>query len=100
LGDLSSQQQTARELLDDNYLYRASAQRVGDPKVAAVLDDLGRVLAEIANSPSDLSSGDLREIHQQINSQDLLFKVRVVGAEVNSRVRQERNSTGTVNQRL
>ena len=90
----------ARELLDDNYLYRASAQRAGDPQVAAVLDELGRVLAEIANSPSDIAPGDLRQIHQQIDSQDLLFKVRVVSAEVNSRVRQDQHSPAPVNQRL
>ncbi len=98
--DLSAEQQTARDLLDDNYLYRASAKRAGDPQVAAVLDELGRVLAEIANSPSELAPGDLRQIHQQIDSQDLLFKVRVVGAEVNSRVRREQSSPATVNQRL
>lgn len=99
-ADLSTEQQTARELLDDNYLYRVSAQRAGDPQVASLLDQLGRVLAEIANSPSELAPGDLRQIHQQIDSQDLLFKVRVVGAEVNSRVRQEQGSAATVNQRL
>ncbi|HET6934495.1 MAG TPA: hypothetical protein VFI72_06625 [Candidatus Angelobacter sp.] len=99
--DLSSEQQQARDLLDDNHLYRVSAQRAGDPQIAALLDDLGRVLAEVANGPSKLSPSDLRQIHEQIQSDGLLFKVRVVGSEVNSRVRrQEQSSAGSVNQRL
>jgi predicted anti-sigma-YlaC factor YlaD len=99
--DLSSEQQQARDLLDDNHLYRVSAQRAGDSQIAALLDDLGRVLAEVANGPSELSPSDLRQIHDQIQSDGLLFKVRVVGSEVNSRVRrQEQSSTGSVNQRL
>jgi hypothetical protein len=99
--DLSSEQQQARDLLDDNHLYRVSAQSAGDPQIAALLDDLGRVLAEVANGPSELSPSDLRQIHDQIQSDGLLFKVRVVSSEVNSRVRrQEQSSTGSVNQRL
>src|SRR5262249_22605529 len=43
--DFSAEQQLARDLLDDNHLYRVSAQRVNDPQVARVLDQLGRVLA-------------------------------------------------------
>jgi hypothetical protein len=97
--DLSFEQSQARELLDANYLYRVSAQRTGDPQVAHVLDELGRVLTEIANGPADLSAADLSEIRKRIQSEGLLFKIRVVGSHVDSRVRgQERTATG--NQRL
>jgi hypothetical protein len=87
--DFSGQQQQARDLLDANHLYRLSAQRVGDPQVARVLDDLGRVLAEIANSPSQPSSGDLKQIRAQIQSQELLFKIKVIGSQVDSKVRRQ-----------
>jgi len=101
LVDLSVEQQQARDLLDANHLYRVSAQRAGDPKIARLLEDLGRVLAEIANGPSELSPGDLQQIRSRIQSDSLLFKVRVVGSEVNSRVRsQEQNPAANVNQRL
>jgi hypothetical protein len=97
--DLSFEQSQARELLDANYLYRVSAQRTGDPQVARVLDELGRVLTEIANGPSDVTAADLNEIRKRIQSEGLLFKIRVVGSQVDSKVRgQERTSTG--NQRL
>ncbi|HKF20337.1 MAG TPA: hypothetical protein VKE93_02145 [Candidatus Angelobacter sp.] len=99
--DLSGEQQQARELLDWNHLYRLSAEREGDPQIARLLDDLGRVLAEIANSPSELSPSDLEQIQHRIQSDNLLFKVRVVGSEVNSRVRrQDQKPSAGVSQRL
>jgi hypothetical protein len=99
--DFSSEQTEARDLLDNNHLYRVSAQQTGDPQVARLLDQLGRVLAEIANGPSEVSPGDLQQVRHMIQSEGLLFKVRVVGSEVNSRVRRsEQISGGNVNQRL
>jgi predicted anti-sigma-YlaC factor YlaD len=100
-ADLSGAEKQARDLLDANHLYRASAQRAGDPQIAKLLDELGRVLTEIANSPSDLSPADLQQIRSRIQSEGLLFKVRIVGSEVNSRVRrQEQSPAGSGSQRL
>ena len=99
--DLSSEQAEARDLLDSNHLYRVSAQQAGDPQVARLLDQLGRVLAEIANGPAEVSPQDLQQVRHSIQSEGLLFKVRVVGSEVNSRARRpEPGSGGNVNQRL
>lgn len=94
-------QMQARDLLNTNRLYRVSAQQAGDPRIAHLLDQLGRVLAEIANAPSRASDNDLRDIRSRIQSDGLLFKVRVVGSEVNSRVRRvEQNSPAATQQRL
>jgi hypothetical protein len=90
--DFSAEQGRARDLLDANHLYRVSAQQAGDPKIARLLDELGGVLAEVANSPEKLSQGDLKEIRGRIESEGLLFKVRVVGSDVNSRVRRRQQS--------
>jgi hypothetical protein len=98
--DLAGEQKEARELLDSNYLYQASAQRAGDPQVARLLDELGRVLTEIANSPSQISPADLRQIRGRIQSDGLLFKVRVVGSEVNSRLRRQEQGPAANAQRL
>jgi hypothetical protein len=84
--DLSAEQTRARDLLEANRLIRQNAKRGGDPAVSSVLDELERVLLEIANSPSDLSRQRLAELQQQIQDQGILFKVRVVG----SKVRKER----------
>ena len=80
--DLSGEQVHARDLLDANRLYRVSAQRAGDPAVAHVLDELERVLAEIADGPSELTPNELKEIRSRIQSQDLLFKIHVIGSKV------------------
>jgi hypothetical protein len=99
--DFSAEQQMARDLLDDNHLYRMSAQQVGDPQVARVLDQLGRVLAEIANGPAEVSAGDLQQVRHTIQSESLLFKVRVIQSEVNSKLRQPEQVFGAnANQRL
>jgi hypothetical protein len=98
--NFSSEQAEARELLDSNHLYRVSSQQSGDPQVARLLDQLGRVLAEIANGPAEVSPGDLEQVRHTIQSEGLLFKVRVVGSEVNSKVRRPELSGGSVNQRL
>jgi hypothetical protein len=99
--DFSAEQQLARDLLDDNHLYRVSAQQVGDPQVARVLDQLGRVLAEIANGPAEVSPSDLQQVRHTIQSESLLFKVRVIQSEVNSKLQQPAQvSGGNANQRL
>jgi hypothetical protein len=85
--DFSATQDQARDLLDANRLYRISAARGKDPSVQHTLDDLERVLVEIANSPSDLKAGDVERLQKLVESQGLLFKVRVVG----SRIRQQNN---------
>lgn len=94
--DLSHEQERARNLLDNNRLYRLSAQTT-DPTVAPVLDELERVLTEIANSPAQPSANDLRVIRSSIQSQDLLFKIRVVHSNVTE---ESDASSKQVNQRL
>ncbi|HYL39532.1 MAG TPA: hypothetical protein VEV17_26680 [Bryobacteraceae bacterium] len=83
--DISDERELAAELVDDNRLYRQTARATGDAAVASVLDDLERVLLEIAHSPSEIYSGQLADLRQQIESRGLLFRVRVLG----SRVRDE-----------
>jgi hypothetical protein len=79
--DISDERRMAEDLLDDNRLYRQTARTTGDNSMASVLDDLERVLLEIAHSPSEISSQQLNELRQQIESRGLLFKVRVLGTE-------------------
>lgn len=80
--DLSTEQKQARDLLDANRLYRQSAQKTGDPAISRTLDELERVLVEVANGPSEVSEKELKEIRQRIEAQGLLFKIRVVGSKV------------------
>ncbi len=91
--DISAEQQRARELLSANRLYQQSAQKAGDPAINKVLDDLERILVEVANSPDEVDSSQLAQIQKRIESQGLLFRVRVLGSKVNSKVREEEKQT-------
>jgi hypothetical protein len=84
-SDISPERVTAADLVADNRLYRQAAVRTGDAAVAAVLEDLERVLVEIASSPSQATHDDLARWRDQIDSKGLLFKVTVMGARVRER---------------
>jgi hypothetical protein len=88
VSELGADQSRARELINENRLYRVSAEQAGDEAMTDVLDDLERVLLEIANTPRDASAGDLEALRQRINARGLLFKVRVVHSEMRERERQ------------
>ena len=83
--DISSEQERARSLIAENRLYRETAADAGEVGVAAVLDELERVLVEIANSPSRLGPQDLERVRARIEEQGLIFKVRVLGDSVRRR---------------
>ena len=78
--DISSEQLLATRLIDENRLLRQTAQHVGDSSDAALLDQLERVLLDIAHSPTEVSSSELKDLQDRIEAQGLLFKVRVVSA--------------------
>jgi hypothetical protein len=80
--DISSEQKMARELVASNRLYRQAAQRSGDVAMASVLDDLERVLVEVAHSPSQMSPAQMDEIRRRIEAKGILFKIRVIGSDV------------------
>lgn len=80
-ADISGEQEQARNLIADNRLYRQAAVRAGEAGTAQVLDELERVLVEVANSPSNISARDLEGIQQRIQSQGIIFKVRVLAMQ-------------------
>jgi hypothetical protein len=70
-------QSEARELLASNWLYRSSASNAGDAALAGELDRLEGVLAEIANEP-DLTVADLERVRKDMNTDGILFEIRVL----------------------
>jgi hypothetical protein len=81
-------QSEARELLAANRLLRQTAEQGGDPAVDAALDRLERLLVEVANQPNGLTEADLNRLRQEMNTDGLLFDVRVL----RSRVAQQPNA--------
>jgi hypothetical protein len=94
--DVSSERATADDLLSTNRLYRQSAVRAGETGLASVLEELERVLLEVAAGPDQLSPADLAELQQRIESRGILFKVRVVGSQVRERGQPSARAPGTV----
>lgn len=75
----------ADDLLLSSRLYRQTATQTGHTELASMLEDLERVLVEIARGPQELKKNDLDALRTRITDEDLLFKVRVVTDEVRKR---------------
>lgn len=90
--DISAEETAARALLDDNRLYRQTAAQAHHEGLAQILDELERFLVDLSHRPPTVSQAEWREIQQRIESQGILFKIRVVGSEVREQEREMRNS--------
>jgi hypothetical protein len=82
--------------VDANRLYRQTAVRAGEAGVASVLDDLERVLIDIATGPSTLSSAEFETVRRRIEERGILFKVRVVGSQMREREKESRGTSKLV----
>jgi hypothetical protein len=89
---LASEQARASDLVAVNRIIRASAEQSGDAAIVDVLEDLERVLMEIANAPANASSNDLTDLQSRITTEDLLFRVRVIASEMRQRTRNDREA--------
>src|SRR5687768_9194534 len=89
---LAGEQGRAGDLVAASRLIRQSAEQSGDVVIADVLEDLERVLLEIANSPADASSNDLTDLQSRITDQDLLFRLRVIASEMRRRTLNDREA--------
>jgi hypothetical protein len=81
-ADVSETRQLAQDLVESNRLYRQTALRDGNTGMASVLDELERALLHISHSPNEISGDELVSLQHQIESQGILFKVRVVQSGV------------------
>jgi hypothetical protein len=78
-----SEREIAAALLSSNRLYRQAAERAGQRRIVVLLDQLEPVLLELANAPAGgTGDGDVRHL---VESEDLLFKVRIVGGRLETR---------------
>ena len=74
--------QRAEDLLAANRLYRQTAQRQGKILLNATLDDLERILLDVAHAPESMPADQLRQLRARVDEQGLLFKVRVLGLKL------------------
>jgi hypothetical protein len=76
------ERETAQDLVHANRLYRQTAATSGDAGVVSLLDDLERVLLEVAHSPEELHGVRLETLRDRIKSEGLIFKIRVAGSKL------------------
>lgn len=85
--DVAASRGRVEELVAANRLYRRTAAVAGDQDVADVLDELERVLIEIAATAPTASTSDLDVVRQRIDTRGLLFKVRVMRERLQERAK-------------
>lgn len=78
LVNISAQQHRAEDLLEENRLYRQTALQEGDQVMASTLDELERVLLDVANSPDEVTPARFDAMQKKLASRGILFKVRVI----------------------
>jgi hypothetical protein len=83
--NITMERNRAEELVVANRLYRQTAAGIGDAAVESVLDELERVLLEIARGPEKISGPELAALQRRIEAKGILFKVRVTGSQVRER---------------
>lgn len=91
---LAGERVRARDLVAANRLYRQTAVSSGDARTSDLLDELERVLLEIANASAENSADSLDDLRGRIAARGLLFKVRVVHSEMRAR-EQETSFSGS-----
>lgn len=82
---LARDRERAADLVAASRLYQQSAALAGDRSMDAVLEDLERVLTEIANAPADISPADLEALRTRVERTGLVFRVRVLTEELRER---------------
>ena len=80
-GELGEEAEWAQALLASNRLYRQAAERSGQRRIVALLDELEPVLLELSHRPA---AGGVADLQNQIEDRDLLFKVRSVSGRLDS----------------
>ena len=78
---LGAEQRRAEDLLAANRLLRLSLQGQAEPQVAETLDALEPLLTELANAGPE----EIELIRRRLKEEDLLFKVRVLNAQLHTR---------------
>lgn len=86
--DLSNSREWAEDLVESNRLYRQTAAQAGDAGLSSVLDELERVLLDVAHSPDQVSPSEFDALRKRIESRGILFKLRVVETQMDQRQKQ------------
>lgn len=89
--NIAAEQKRAESLVEENRLFRQTALSGGDKAIVSTLDELERVLLDVANSPAEVTPAQFESIRKRIAERGILLKVRVVRQELRSAEAGRRN---------
>ncbi len=98
--DAVGEPRRAEELLSSNRLYRRAARRSGQGALAEVLEELERLLLDVAHLDAgggELSAVDLDALQERIESGGVLFKVQVVGSRLQRQTQRQNQRQNQLN---
>jgi hypothetical protein len=87
--DISNEQERAADLVSESRLYRQTAEHTGNAAVAGTLDEIDRVLLDIARGPSEVSGAELESLRERLKAEGILFKIRVLGSKVRTQEKKD-----------
>ena len=79
---LTSDRDRAADLVAAGRVYRRTADALGETATSGLLEDLERVLLDVANGSPQPTVAEIEALRNRIDQQDLVFRLRVVGAEL------------------
>jgi hypothetical protein len=77
-SDLAAARDRAHDLVDEGRLMRQALGKQEDNAVLPLVDQVERFMLEVANTPDPAGAAEIRGLKQQMDSDSLLFKVRIV----------------------
>ena len=85
----SAERERAGELVAANRLYRRTAETTGNGAIVSFLDELERLLVELAASPDQMSAEELAAVRRRIDTESLIFKIRALSSEIRARQKSD-----------
>ena len=79
--DLAGPQKRAAALASTNRLYRRTADLQGESELSTLLDELERVLLDVANAPDRMSPADFNTLWSRVERSGLMIKMRLQEVE-------------------
>lgn len=80
-AEFTASRSRAKDLVNEGRLLRQVMGSGTEP----LLDEVGRFVLEVANAPDRVNDGEIQGLKQRIDSESLLFKVRIIEANLRTK---------------
>jgi hypothetical protein len=77
-AEFAASRARAKDLVNEGRLLRQVMASGNEP----ILEEVGRFVLEVANAPDSVNAGEIQGLKQRIDSESLLFKVRIIEANL------------------